>query len=204
MNPITTLKDTTFSRGRDYIGASDMGTLAGLTKRYRTPVDLYLERIGEAEPFSGNEHTRWGHIQENNILAEYAQRNGGDFDGFMLSRYNDELCYYCGDAVFRSLTEARHPDNDRFVAHADLLVEPREDEPYLVQAKNLEAELIVLFFSFIREFKYLALIRIFMQCWDHLNKHTVGSQKWLQVSETQNLKVFSRMVMKTGPFKNKQ
>src|SRR6056297_1218301 len=86
MHKITTLGDPGFTRGRDYIGASDMPTLAGLTKRYKTPVDLYLEKIGEAKPFEGNDRTRWGHIQENNILAEYVSREGADFNDFILHR----------------------------------------------------------------------------------------------------------------------
>src|SRR6056297_1537195 len=105
MHKITTLTDTGFSRGRNYIGASDMPTLAGLTKRYKTPVDLYLEKIGDAKPFEGNDRTRWGHIQENNILAEYVSRNGGDFNEFMRSRYRGDGAYTPARTIFKSLTE---------------------------------------------------------------------------------------------------
>lgn len=136
MNPITTLTDTNFEKGRDYIGASDAPVLAGLMKQYRTPVDKYLEMIGEAEPFEGNERTKWGHIQENNILAEYVATVGGFFDDFMASRFSGKVIYEEDNKRFLSLTEARHPDNPRFVAHADLLVMHSNKNHYLVQAKN--------------------------------------------------------------------
>ena len=52
------------------IGGSDAGAVLGLNK-YRTPVDVYLEKIGEGERFEGNRFTHWGNRLEDLILSEY-------------------------------------------------------------------------------------------------------------------------------------
>lgn len=44
---------------RTGLGASDVAAACGLDP-YRSPLDLWLEKRGLAEPFGGNEHTRWG------------------------------------------------------------------------------------------------------------------------------------------------
>jgi putative phage-type endonuclease len=54
---------------RTYLGASEIAAAIGLDK-YRTPLDLYREKVGEATPFEGNKHTLRGTRLEQ-IAAEY-------------------------------------------------------------------------------------------------------------------------------------
>ena len=77
MNNWTYMKDRDFSEGRKYIGASDMGTLAGLVPQ-RTPRMLWEELTGRSEGFKGNSRTYWGHRQEPLILGEYIKKVTGD------------------------------------------------------------------------------------------------------------------------------
>ena len=55
---------------RTGLGGSDWAAALGLNP-YRAPVDVYAEKIGELEPFAGNEKTRWGTILESPIADEY-------------------------------------------------------------------------------------------------------------------------------------
>lgn len=57
------------------IGASDAAAACGLS-RWRTPLDIYREKRGEAEPFEGNEFTKWGNYLEPAIRQEYANQTG--------------------------------------------------------------------------------------------------------------------------------
>ncbi len=59
---------------RTGLGGSDWAAALGLNP-YRAPIDVYAEKIGELEPFAGNERTRWGTILEDPIAAEYARIN---------------------------------------------------------------------------------------------------------------------------------
>lgn len=43
---------------------------------YRTPLDVYLEKIGDVTPFRGNESTKWGEILEPMIREDYELRHG--------------------------------------------------------------------------------------------------------------------------------
>lgn len=61
---------------RSGIGGSDAGAVLGLSP-YRTPVDVYLEKIGQAQPdMADNDATYWGNVLEETIAAEYSRRTG--------------------------------------------------------------------------------------------------------------------------------
>lgn len=60
---------------RTGIGGSDVPALLGLSK-WSTPLDVYLAKRGEAEPFEGNESTIWGSVLEPLILNEFERRTG--------------------------------------------------------------------------------------------------------------------------------
>lgn len=60
------------------VGASEVAAVLGLDPR-RTALDVYLEKVGLAEPFEGNQFTYWGTKLEPVIAAEYAQRHP-DYD----------------------------------------------------------------------------------------------------------------------------
>lgn len=59
---------------RTYIGGSDISAILGVNP-YRTKLQVWLEKTGQAEPFAGNEATRWGNILEGPVAAEFAQRH---------------------------------------------------------------------------------------------------------------------------------
>lgn len=149
MNNFTYMSDRDFSNGRKYVGASDQATLAGINE-YKSPYDLYAEWKGLAPAFKGNKRTEAGHRHEPPILAEYIKRSIlGDIDGikpaegkeyedassiardFIVSRLWGEQQF----GNYHSFTEAKAPENDRHVAHADLL-DLTGEIPIIVQAKN--------------------------------------------------------------------
>lgn len=60
---------------RQGIGASEIATIAGLNP-FASPVDVWLEKTGRAEPFQGNDRTELGHLMEPVIAAWYGRRVG--------------------------------------------------------------------------------------------------------------------------------
>lgn len=57
------------------IGGSDAAAVCGLNP-YKSPVDVYLEKIGQSEPVEENERMRWGNLLEDVVAQEYARRTG--------------------------------------------------------------------------------------------------------------------------------
>lgn len=57
------------------IGGSDASAVLGVNP-YRAPIDVYLDKLGLALPWDGNEATRWGDLLEPVIAAEYSTRTG--------------------------------------------------------------------------------------------------------------------------------
>ena len=133
MNAWGYMTDRNFSKGRKYIGASDMPTLAGLVPQ-RTPRQMWEELTGRAEGFSGNKRTYWGNRQEPLILGEYIRKVTGDAGSrnhFITSRMWGENQY----EKFHSWTESFANENSRFCSHADLL-DLSSETPVIIQAKN--------------------------------------------------------------------
>jgi len=153
LNKFTYMTDRNFSNGRDYIGASDMATLAGVNP-YQTPLEFWEEKTGRKEGFKGNTRTDAGHEEEPSILGHWikedyinkniksdthettkeiitkeAKRKAGDF---IVSRLWDQNVH----ENYHSFSEFRPTHNNRFVAHPDLLDLSNPDEPILIQAKN--------------------------------------------------------------------
>jgi putative phage-type endonuclease len=60
---------------RKGIGGSDVAAILGLS-RWKTPLDVYLEKIGEAPATVETEPMRWGTLLEPVILAEFSRRTG--------------------------------------------------------------------------------------------------------------------------------
>ena len=136
MNSWGYMKDRNFSKGRAFVGASDMPTLTGINP-YKTPMQLWEELTGRAEGFKGSKRTAWGHKQEPMILGEYIKKMTGDNslrNEFITSRL-------WGDNQFKdyhSWTESFPEGYDRFCSHADLL-DLSGEIPVIVQAKNTGA-----------------------------------------------------------------
>lgn len=57
------------------IGGSDAAAVLGLSK-YRTPYQVYEDKIGEAEPITDNAYMFWGRTLEPIIREQYANRTG--------------------------------------------------------------------------------------------------------------------------------
>lgn len=73
---------------RKGIGGSDIATILGLNSKYKSPMNLYLEKIGEAPDsevytvdengafVSGNEAAYWGNRNEDTVAKEFSLRTG--------------------------------------------------------------------------------------------------------------------------------
>ena len=84
------------------LGGSDLGAILGLNP-YRTPFQVWSEKSGQSEPFTGNLQTRFGSYAEEFVAREYSDRTGRQ-----VQRYNSLL---------------RHP-NAPLLGHIDRLVVP--------------------------------------------------------------------------------
>ncbi len=60
---------------RGYLGASEAGAILGLDQ-YRTPLDVYNEKLGLVAPFGGNAHTMRGQRLEHIAAEEYERMTG--------------------------------------------------------------------------------------------------------------------------------
>lgn len=132
MNAITRLNDKDFSKGRRYIGASDVPTLALMTLKYnQTPLSLWEVKTGRADPFRGNERTRAGKELEPIVLKWGIDKM---FDTKDVDSRELMLKFVKGRdyLTFRALTESRH-DRGYIVAHADLV---DVDRPFIMEAKT--------------------------------------------------------------------
>lgn len=59
---------------RDHLGGSDLANILGIG--FKDPIDVYLEKIGEAEPQEETEAMFWGKDLEDRICRRWATRNG--------------------------------------------------------------------------------------------------------------------------------
>lgn len=71
------------------LGGSDLGAILGLNP-WRTPFQVYQEKTGQAEPFTGNLQTRFGSYAEEFVAREYCEQTGRQVQRFnaMLRRGN--------------------------------------------------------------------------------------------------------------------
>ena len=60
---------------RNWIGGSDAAAAINMNP-YRSPYDLWQEKLGLVPPFEGNEATLWGKLHEPVIRQQYAERTG--------------------------------------------------------------------------------------------------------------------------------
>lgn len=63
-----------------FIGASDLSVILGLSK-FRTPYQLFLEKIGETEPEEENLYQAVGKALEDVVLSRWAKRAGATLLG---------------------------------------------------------------------------------------------------------------------------
>lgn len=60
---------------RSGIGGSDIAAILGLSP-WSGPMDVWLEKIGQAAPLVETERMRWGHLLEDPVAKEYARKKG--------------------------------------------------------------------------------------------------------------------------------
>jgi putative phage-type endonuclease len=96
---------------RSGIGGSDAAAAIGIS-RWRTPYELYLEKIGEAEPVPVTEPMRWGTLLEPVVAAEYSRRTGRQIE---------------------TPPMLRHPVHEWMIGHIDRRV---VGEPRIVEIKT--------------------------------------------------------------------
>lgn len=60
---------------RKGIGGSDAGAILGVNK-YKTPLDVYLDKTGQAPDIEDNDAMYWGRALEDIVAYEYAKRTG--------------------------------------------------------------------------------------------------------------------------------
>ena len=104
-------QDFTWDRS-EFLGGSDIGAILGFSK-YRTPLQVWMEKTGKSKPFIDTLATRFGHFNEAFVASEYAQATGQ-----ILHEYPE------------AITHSEYP---YFQAHIDrLIVDPKyninEDE----------------------------------------------------------------------------
>lgn len=132
---------------RTGIGSSDAATVAGLN-RWKTPLDLYLEKRGLVDPEPAGEAAEWGTILEPTILREFARRNGLYVIG--RAEHGAPLCF-CADGIVipasefsdavRLLDTLRHPNHEWMMCHLDgIALSPIDSEIVgIVEAKTTGA-----------------------------------------------------------------
>lgn len=84
------------------LGGSDIGAILGLNP-WRTPYQVWEEKVGKADPFTGNLQTRFGSYAEEFVAREYCEQTGRQ-----VQRFNPML---------------RHPTAP-LIGHVDRLVVP--------------------------------------------------------------------------------
>lgn len=100
---------------RSGLGGSDAAAVLGVHP-YRSPLDVYLDKLGLAAPFEGNEATRWGDLLEDVIAREYAERTGQN--------------------IARTDAALRHPKHEWMLANPDRIIVGRSKG---VEIKNVGA-----------------------------------------------------------------
>ena len=103
---------------RKGIGGSDASAIAGLNK-WKAPIRVYLEKIGEFKDNEQNEAMYWGSKMEDLIAKEYSERTG--------------------DYVERRNFILIHPDHEWMIANLDRVIYPNDDSkgPGVLECKNV-------------------------------------------------------------------
>jgi putative phage-type endonuclease len=86
---------------RKYLGASEIACVMGLDK-YKTPLDLFNEKLGLCEPFAGNSHTQRGNALEAIAASFFTEQTGKQ-----VRRRNEAFV---------------HPDHPFIVGHIDRVI----------------------------------------------------------------------------------
>lgn len=108
-------RDTWLQERRKGIGGSDAAAIAGLSK-WKSPVEVYLEKIGEAPEEEQSEAAYWGTIMEDIIAREFQLRTG-----LKVQRRNAIL---------------RHPEYPWMIANLDRVILDKEHGRGVLECKT--------------------------------------------------------------------
>lgn len=86
---------------RKGLGGSDISAICGMN-RYRSPMAVYLDKIGDLPPVEDNESMYWGRALEDVVAREFSIRTG-----MKIRRENKML---------------QHPDHDFMLANVDRMI----------------------------------------------------------------------------------
>ena len=84
------------------IGGTDAAAIAGLDK-YRSPLQVFLEKTGRSADFEGNEHTRRGQLLESAVANWFGQET----DQFVT---DGETCVHIAEPIFRGTPDFFYND----------------------------------------------------------------------------------------------
>ena len=135
MNDFQYLKDINFEKGRFYIGASDVPTLALMNIKYdQTPLTLWEEKTGRKKRDFAGERAKAGKDLEAIVLKWGLEKMDYKFDAkeFLSNRYKEIIPHNARPLL--SLTQATCRNYPFIVAHADLIEIAR---PFIMEAKTL-------------------------------------------------------------------
>lgn len=106
---------------RTIVGGSDIGAICGVNK-WRSEMDVYMEKIGVVEPQEQNENMEWGLIHEPAIIKKFC-------DQFQAK-------VKVADPPLPHLALMRHPEFPHVGVHADGLLLGDDSKPTaLIEAK---------------------------------------------------------------------
>lgn len=87
--PIATYSDAWYETRNTYIGASEAAAACGVSEE-RQPLDVFLEKTRQREPFEGNDYTRRGHRFEPFLAQEFTARTDAELEGDGMTYFHPE------------------------------------------------------------------------------------------------------------------
>jgi hypothetical protein len=136
MNNFEYLKDINFKKGRYYIGASDVPTIALMNIKYdQTPLTLWEEKTGRKKRDFAGERAKAGKDLEVIVLKWGLEKINYEFNApdFISDRAHEARIYPPTKGKLISLTQATCRNYPFIVAHADLI---EIAQPFIMEAKT--------------------------------------------------------------------
>ena len=112
-----------YAEHRRILTATDMAAVLGFSD-YKQALDVYREKKGLVEPFTGNEHTRRGQRYEPVILADYAEAAEARLDTPVPLLYHPTIDYLGATPD----AEAENRDGDHYGVEAKFSMSPKRAE----------------------------------------------------------------------------
>jgi len=141
MNPYTFYSDQVRNTKEIIIGSSDIPVIIKPkgSKIKKTTYELFEEKRGECEVFTGNDATSWGHDLEPLLIAKFIEKNvnrkfAHEFKVDYILHEDYRYPGYKPPTMFHPFTECRHPKFPWAVAHADCIYAGAI--PYSLEAKT--------------------------------------------------------------------